>query len=145
MRIQSQITVHRPPDAVFAAMTEIGNTPKWSAVIEREWWVSDPPHGIGSVRHQVGTVLGQPFEADATVVAWDPPKQVALRITTDVGDIELGFEFAPAGGGTEVTVTADLQLRGAARLAAPMFARTYRSQWEADLATFKRMVEEDAL
>jgi hypothetical protein len=83
MRIQSQITVDRSPQEVFEAMTAIGNTPKWSAAVDQEWWVSDPPHGEGSVRHQVGTALGRRFEADATVAAWNPPHEVGLRIATD--------------------------------------------------------------
>jgi hypothetical protein len=49
------------------------------------------------------------------------------------------------GAGTRVTVTADLRVRGAARFAAPMLARTYAQQWEADLRTFKRMVESGEL
>jgi carbon monoxide dehydrogenase subunit G len=141
MRIQSQITVDRPPTEVFEAITAIGNTPKWSAAAEREWWVSEPPPGVGSVRHQVGTALGQRFEADATVTAWDPPRAATLRVTADVGQIDIGFRFEPSGAGTRVTVSADLRLRGAARFAAPMVASSYRHQWESDLATFKRMVE----
>jgi uncharacterized membrane protein len=145
MRIQSQITVDRPPTEVFEAMTAIGNTPRWSAAVASERWVSEPPHGVGSVRHQVGTALGRRFETDATMTVWDPPRAAVLRITADVGEIQLAFRFEPFGAGTRVTVIADLRLRGAARFAAPMVARTYEHQWQADLATFKRMVEAGAL
>jgi uncharacterized membrane protein len=145
MRIESQITVDRPPEEVFEAMTAIGNTPRWSAAAEREWWVTDPPHGVGSVRHQVGTAMGRRFETDATLTAWEPPRVAALRITADVGEIAITFRFEPMGAGTRVTVTADLRVRGAARFAAPMLARTYAEQWEADLRTFKRMVESGEL
>jgi uncharacterized protein YndB with AHSA1/START domain len=141
MRIQSQIEVDRPPNEVFAAMTEVGNTPKWSSAAEREWWVTEPPHGVGSIRHAVGSAFGQRFENDATVTAFDPPRHAALRITIDQGAVDVDFRFEPVNGGARVTVTADLRLRGAARLAAPMFARMYRQLWEGDLATFKRMME----
>jgi uncharacterized protein YndB with AHSA1/START domain len=141
MRIQSQIEVDRPPNEVFAAMTEVGNTPKWSSAAEREWWVTEPPHGVGSIRHAVGSAFGQRFENDATVTAFDPPRHAALRITIDQGAVDVTFRFEPVNGGARVTVTADLRLRGAARLAAPMFARMYRQLWEGDLATFKRMME----
>jgi uncharacterized protein YndB with AHSA1/START domain len=141
MRIQSQIEVDRPPNEVFAAMTEVGNTPKWSSAAEREWWVTEPPHGVGSIRHAVGSAFGQRFENDATVTAFDPPRHAALRITIDQGAVDVTFRFEPVNGGARVTVTANLRLRGAARLAAPMFARMYRQLWEGDLATFKRMME----
>jgi uncharacterized protein YndB with AHSA1/START domain len=141
MRIQSQVEVDRPPNEVFAAMTEVGNTPKWSSAAEREWWVTEPPHGVGSIRHAVGSAFGQRFENDATVTAFDPPRHAALRITIDQGAVDVTFRFEPVNGGARVTVTADLRLRGAARLAAPMFARMYRQLWEGDLATFKRMME----
>ena len=141
MRIENSVTVNRPVETVFAAMTDVERTPKWSATVQREWWKTDPPIRVGSVRHSEGVILGQPFENDATVSEYDPPHRAVLR--GDVGGMPLGigFTFDPVPGGTRITVIAEFEPRGALRFAAPMIRNEYRKIWNRDLATFKRMIE----
>jgi len=54
--VTSSIVIGRPIEDVFAVLTNVENTEKWFPTKVREWWTSEPPHGVGSTRHAVVTV-----------------------------------------------------------------------------------------
>lgn len=141
MRIQNSIIVNRPIEEVFAVMTDVTNTPKWAAAAEREWWVTPPPHGVGSVRRAVGTAYGRRFENDLTVTEYDPPRRGAMAGEPGGMPFHAGIDFEPVAEGTRVTVTATIELRGPFRFAGPMVSSMYNQMWKTDLATFKRLME----
>ncbi|HJT63608.1 MAG TPA: SRPBCC family protein, partial [Candidatus Limnocylindria bacterium] len=72
MRVQSHVTIARPAAEVFAVLTDAPITTRWASATGKAWWVTPPPHGVGSVRRATGTIMGQPYENEATVVEHDP-------------------------------------------------------------------------
>lgn len=141
MRVQSQITVNRPADQVFAAITDANITTKWASATERSWWVTPPPDGVGSVRRATGTVMGQPFENEAKVIEHDPPRRQVMSGQESGVKFQVALDFVPEADGTHITVTSDIQLSGGMRFLGPMISHQYRQMWDADLAAFKRMME----
>ena len=141
------MTVNRPQDEVFAVLTDADAAAKWASATTKSWWVTPPPHGVGSVRRATGVIMGQPYENEATVTEHDPPGREVL--TGDQSGVKFGIviECAPdaSSQGTLVTVTSDFALTGSLRFLGGVIGAQYRQMWDADMATFKRMMESGEL
>ena len=135
-----EITIERPIEDVFAVLTDVTRTGRWYPADVEEWWVTPPPHGVGSVRRARVTVMRRAMENDAEVTAYDPPRLAALRGLAGA-PFQVTLSFAPAGDGTRVKVESVFRLRGLLRLIGPLFVGRYDRAWEQGLQTAKRMME----
>jgi hypothetical protein len=135
------ITVERPIDEVFAVLTDVTLTGRWYPADVEEWWVTPPPHGVGSVRRARVLVLGRRTENDAVVTAYDPPRRAALKGLSRMAPFNATLSIEPVGEATRVEVETVFHLRGAMRVIGPMFAKNYERGWDIGLANAKRMME----
>jgi uncharacterized protein YndB with AHSA1/START domain len=140
-RFSTSTTIRRPIGEVFAALTDVERTGRWFPAEVHESWATPPPHGVGSVRHAVVTVLGRRQENDATVTEYDPPRRGVLVGEQSGMRWTAALDFEPLADGTRVVLTFDAEGRGAARLALGPFLWWYRRSWEKGLVTFARMME----
>ncbi|RPH35297.1 MAG: hypothetical protein EHM90_04525 [Chloroflexi bacterium] len=145
MRVQSHVTISRPAAEVFAVLTDAPTTTRWASATDKAWWVTPPPYGLGAIRRATGTIMGQRFENEATVVEHDPPRREVLSGNQSGVKFQVALDLAPVADGTEVTVTSDIQLSGGMRFLGSMISQQYRQMWDADLATLKRMMEAEEL
>ena len=137
-----EITIGRTIEDVFDVLTDVTKTGRWYTAAEVvEWWVTPPPHGVGSVRRARVKVMGRATENDAVVTAYDPPRLAALRGLSKSTPFDATLMFAPAGSGTHVQVETVFHLRGLMRLIGPAFIGRYDRGWEAGLQNAKRMME----
>jgi len=139
--IRNSITIRRPIEDVFAVLTNVENTGKWFPADVREWWTSEPPHGVGSTRRARVRMGWITTENDAVATAYEPPTRAVLKGTSPNAPFEATLIFEPVEGGTRVESTIQLDLRGPARLFGPMFMRWYRGSWERGLVNLKTMME----
>jgi uncharacterized protein YndB with AHSA1/START domain len=143
--ITNGITIARPIEDVFAVLTDVENTGKWFPGNVEEHWTSPPPHGVGSTRHAVVTMLGRRTENDAVTTEYQPPHRAAIRGTTQNAPFVVTLTFAPDHDGTRVEVTSELTLRGASRFMGPIVSALYGRSWARGLANLKLMMESGAL
>ena len=139
--VHHAITIGRPIEDVFAVLTDVEKTERWFPLKVREWWTSEPPHGVGSTRRARVTIGWFTTENDAVATAYEPPTLAVMRGTSANAPFEATLRFEPAGDGTRVDVTIELSLRGPARLVGGMFARWYGRSWERGLSRLKAMME----
>jgi hypothetical protein len=134
---------------VFAVVTDVTKTGRWFPGDVEEHWVTPPPHGVGSVRHAVVTVMGQRAENDATVTEFDPPRRGVMAGAQQGVRWTATIECTPAGagteGGTELSMTFDAAAGGAMRLFLGPFMNWYGNSWTTGLANLKRMMESGEL
>lgn len=101
--IRRSATVNRDPQAVYAFWREITNLPRFVPDL-----VSVEDRG-GGMSHWVASGPGdRPVEWDATITADEPGRRIAWTSTPDsqMGNSgEITFRDAPAGRGTEVTIS----------------------------------------
>lgn len=142
---KSGITINRSVEDVFAILTNVEKTGTWFPGNVEEHWTSPPPHGVGSTRHAVVTVLGRRAENDAVVTEYQPPHRAAMEGTSTNAPFAATILFAPDAGGTRVDVTWVLTLRGSMRILGPLVAVLYGRSWTRGLANLKRMMESGAL
>ena len=96
-RTSSSITIRRPIEDVFAVLTDVENTGTWFPGNVEEHWTSAPPHGVGSTRHAVVTVMGRRTENDAVVTAYEPPHRAVMEGTSANAPFVATLTFALRG------------------------------------------------
>jgi len=138
------IVIGRPIEDVFAVLTNVELTGRWYPADVEEWWITPPPHGVGSVRRARVRVLGRATENDAVVTAYDPPRFAAMKGSASA-PFEATLAFEPVDGGTRVEVETIFHLSGAMRLIGPLFIRSYERGWDTGLLNVKRMMESGEL
>jgi uncharacterized protein YndB with AHSA1/START domain len=143
--VTSSIIIKRPIEDVFGVLTNVENTRTWFPANVKEWWTSEPPHGVGSTRRAV--VKMGPFRSqnDAVAVEYEPPHRAVMQGTSKSAPFEATLTFARVEGGTRVDATTELSMRGATRLFLPMFARWYGSSWDRGLVRLKTLMESGEL
>ena len=140
-RTVAAVEIARPIEDVFAVLTDVERTGRWFPAQVEEHWTSPPPHGLGSTRHAVVTVMGRRSENDATVTEYDPPRRGAMAGEAQGVAWKAVLDFTPTVGGTHVAVTFEARGKGAMRLLVGPFVRWYGGAWQKGLANLKRMME----
>lgn len=143
--VTSRVTIRRPIEDVFAVLTDVEKTRIWFPGDVEEHWTSPPPHGVGSTRHAVVRMLGRRTENDAVVTEYDPPYRAAMAGTSPNAPFVATLVFSGVGEATLVEVTTGFALRGASRLAGPVFAAWYGRAWARGLETLERLLESGEL
>jgi carbon monoxide dehydrogenase subunit G len=139
IRIELTIAIERSPEDVFELLTDIGRLPEWqTSAIEAH---SDGPLEQGSRVTEKRRLLGREVDGELEVVAYEPPRRLALRSLGGPVDFTVDHELAANGGGTELTFVAEAQPRGALRLAGPVLARTAEQQFRQDFDRLKELLE----
>lgn len=145
MGATGSITIQRPIEDVFEVMTDVEKTGRWFPGNVEEHWTSPAPHGVGSTRHAVVTMLGRRSENDAVATEFQPPHRAVMRGTSPNAPFVVTLAFAPEGTGTRVNVTSVITLRGASWIFGPLVSAVYGRAWARGLANLKRQMESGTL
>ena len=137
----NSIVINRPMEDVFAVVTDVTKTGRWFPGDVVETWTTPPPHGVGSVRHAVITIMGRRSENDATVTEYEPPHRGVLRGEQQGVAWTGTVACTPVDGGTRLNFTFEANPGGAMRLLWGPFMSLYRKAWDTGLANLKRMME----
>lgn len=143
--VTNSITIRRPIEDVFRVLTDVENTRKWFPGNVEEHWTSPAPHGLGSTRHAVVTVLGRRTENDAVATEFQPPHRAVMEGTSPNAPFVVVLMFARDGDSTRVAVTSELRLRGAMRILGPVVTVVYGRAWARGLARLKELMESGQL
>ena len=139
--VSSSITIARPIEDVFSIMTDVEMTGRWFPGNVEEHWTSPPPHGVGSTRHAVVTMLGRRTENDAVTTEYDPPRHAAMRGTSPNAPFEVTLAFTRRSNSTQVEVRSSINLTGFGRLLGPPVAWIYGRGWRRGLRNLKDLME----
>ncbi len=143
--VTNWMTIRRPIEDVFGVLTNVENTGQWFPGNLEEHWTSLPPHGVGSTRHAVVTVLGRRIENNTVVTEYQPPHRAVMEGTSPGAPFLVVLIFARVGDGTRVDVTSEIRLRGAMRILGPVVTVVYGRAWARGLAHLKELMESGQL
>src|SRR5437762_10705599 len=120
--VEVSTEISRPPDEVFAFISDFENNPKWQRGMRSCRWTSDPPYGIESTYEQVAHFLGREIVSAFRVVEYEPERRVKIVSTAGPFPIAETRTVTPLDGGrrTRVDVTVDGDARGFFRVATPL-------------------------
>lgn len=126
MKIQRTVETPAALSSVFAYLSDFTTTTQWDPGTVETTRVSGDG-GVGTVYHNVSEFNGRRSELRYEVVDLQPERRVALHgegksVTAD--DL-MELESLPAGG-TRVTYTADIRLKGVLRLVEPLLGGAFK-------------------
>jgi len=131
----SRVTVAAPVDTVWEALASFADLSRWSRTVDQSSLLTAGPPAPGVTRRvQIGrTALRE------TIDAWEPGRRLGYRIEglpAVVRSAHNTWELAPAGDGTDVTLTGAVETRGGPVVARLVAGRIGRANEDlvADLA-----------
>ena len=119
--LREELDVDVPVEEAFAFVGDFANAQGWDPGVESSRNATGSPIGVGT-RYDLIVIFGDrrlPMTYEVTV--FDPPHRVVLKGTGSTVTAVDDIRFDPTASGTRIRYTADLRLKGAARVAEPLF------------------------
>ena len=118
MRLRRTVTVDKPLGRVFAYLSDFTTTTEWDPGTVQT--VRTTGGGaVGTEYLNTSTFAGRQTQITYVVQEVVPNQRIGLRGENSTVIAHDTMTFRAAGGGTEVTYTADFTFKGLARLVAP--------------------------
>ena len=143
-RFEGSVVIERPIEEVFAFLADGENDPKFSPRVQRIEKKTDGPAGAGTVYASTVKDAGMTTTREFELTEVVPPTRIrwAERSKNAVTAPEGGYDLAPVGEGTRVTIYNVLQGNGLlGKLIAPLALRAARKDADAFAARIKAAVE----
>jgi carbon monoxide dehydrogenase subunit G len=105
--VETSISINKPPDQVFAYLTDVQNQRALnSSIIEI---LTDGPVAVGSHYKVKMSVMGRPFESENEIVALEPNKTFAVKTlaTPPASPVTNTYTLEPEGTGTRLRLSMD--------------------------------------
>ena len=143
MRIDRTVETSAPTAEVFDFLADFTNTEEWDPGTVRTDRISGDG-GVGTAYANTSRFLGRNTDLTYVVEVYEPGKRVTLRGENKTVVAHDTMTFVPtATGGTSVRYVADFELKGMARMVAPLltpaFTRLGDSASEQMRATLDRL------
>ena len=132
MKIEEQIEIARPPEEVYAVVSDLARGPEWQPSLVRV----DVERGT-----EVRRIAGHERESRFEVTRAEPPR--LFEIVSHVSGVRAWatFELEPNGVGTCLRFTLVLELSGPLRFAGRMIRGRAEHEVRGDLERLKQLVE----
>jgi carbon monoxide dehydrogenase subunit G len=138
----ASVDTSRPPDDIFAYLSDFSSTQEWDpGVIEAER-LGDAPVHKGTEFRLLARFLGRKIPLTYRIVEYDPPNAVTFRGESSTVVSLDRITFEPFDGGTRIVYDADLALKEAFKLADPLLRVAFRRVGARALAGLRRTLEE---
>src|SRR5918992_1529925 len=117
-RFDATVVVDRPIEEVFALLADGENDPKFSPRVLEIAKTTDGPAGVGTVYASTVKDAGVKTKREFEITEFEPPTRIRWteRSKNMVSVPEGGYDLAPEGDGTRVTLHNVLEGRGLGKL-----------------------------
>lgn len=140
MRFEAQIDIDRPPEEVFAALTDVARLPLWQRSVVSAELEGQP--GVGARVRETRKLMGREGKLLSEVTEYDPPHRFSLRSIEGPIPLTVTHVLEPSGGGTRLEVVGEATPKGVMRLAASKIQKTAESEFRGDLERLKALLEQ---
>jgi uncharacterized protein YndB with AHSA1/START domain len=127
-RFEATAVIDRPIEEVFAFLADGENDPKFSPRVLKIAKTTDGPPGVGTVYASTVKDAGVKTKREFRITEFEAPTRIRwTEISKNlVTASEGGYDLAPEGGGTRVTIYNVLEGHGVGKLIAPLALRSAR-------------------
>jgi uncharacterized protein YndB with AHSA1/START domain len=140
-RVDGEIVIDRPVDAVFDYVADQSNEPQYNPQMVRAEKITAGPVGAGTKFRSAVASRGRTAEMLIEITGYDRPRRLASVTTMQQADIRYTLTFEPAGSGTRMRWSGQVRPKGAFRLLGPLIARMGRHQEQRIWASLKQHLE----
>ena len=140
-RIEGEIVIGRPVDAVFDYVADQSNEPQYNPQMVRAEKITPGRVGKGTQFRSAVASMGRTAEMLIECTGYDRPKLLATTTTMAQADISYTLTFEPAPAGTRMRWSGQVQPKGAFRLLGPVITRVGIRQEERIWASLKKHME----
>jgi hypothetical protein len=142
-RFEGSAVIDRPIDEVFAFLADGTNDPKFSPRVLEIAKTTDGPPGVGTIYKSTVKDAGMKTHREFELTEFDAPRRIrwAERSKNLITASEGGYDLAPEGDGTRVTIFNVLEGHGFGKLIAPLALRSARNGADEFARSIKRAVE----
>jgi carbon monoxide dehydrogenase subunit G len=124
--LREELDVGVPVEEAFAFVGDFANAQVWDPGVETSRNATGSPVGVGT-RYDLIVIFGdRRLPMTYEVTAFDPPRRVVLHGTGSTVTAVDDIRFEPTSSGTRIHYTADLRLRGVARIIEPLLIGRFR-------------------
>src|SRR5919108_2716064 len=127
-RFEATVVIDRPIEQVFAFLADGENDPKFSPRVLDIAKTTDGPPGVGTVYASTVKDAGVKTKREFKLTEFEPPTRIRWTEVSKnlVTAPEGGYDLAPEGSGTRVTLFNVLEGHGLGKLIAPLALRAAR-------------------
>lgn len=142
-RFEGTTVIDRPVDEVFAYLAAGTNDPQFSPRVQEIRNVSGGAPGLGTIFESTVKDAGMTTKRTFELTAFEAPARIrwAERSKNAVTATEGGYDLAPEGAGTRLTVFNVLEGHGFGKLIAPLALRAARKDAPDFAARIKAAIE----
>ena len=142
-RFEGTTVIDRPIEEVFAFLSDGTNDPRFSPRVLEIRKTTDGPGGVGTVYASTVKDAGVKTNREFEITEFESPTKIrwAEVSKNQVTATEGGYDLAPEGGGTRVTIHNVLEGHGIGKLFAPLALRSARKGADDFVAAIKAAVE----
>jgi carbon monoxide dehydrogenase subunit G len=137
---EHDIVISRPPEAVFAFLTDVSRYPQWQTDLAEYRQTSNGPLAVGSTGIAVRNIMGQRDESSWQVTELAPNSAYTVK-TSGTMSGELANTLQPAADGTQVYVRVHLESKGLLRVAEPVMAGFVKKAFTDGYLKMKELLE----
>ena len=134
MRAEVVVEIARPPEEVYAYLTDVSNLPRWQSGVHAA-------RREGSRIHESRHMLGRELRTTLEIEEEDPPRVFALRALTSPVPFSVRHELEPSGAGTRLRVVGEGDAGMLPGFAAGVMARRAEKQFRKDFERLKQLLE----
>ena len=140
--LESQVTIQRPVDDVWAFQVDLFNAPRVRGMTLATRKVSPGPIGLGSVADNRTVILGFETHLRFTVIEWDPPHRVVASMSGPLlRSGQVTTELLRTSEGTRRVSRLDLELSTGGILLWPLLGRLLRRDQAGNDHKLKELLE----
>jgi uncharacterized protein YndB with AHSA1/START domain len=141
IRVVNEIVIERPPEEVFAFITDVGSNPQWQRGMREAHFTSGPPMRLGSTYAQVTSFLGRRIESRYEVIDLVPGRLITGSTTISPVPITFSRIVTPHKAGARVTAVVEGRPQGVFTLVSPIVRRLVAASLARDYANLKHLLE----
>ncbi len=147
LRLKESVAIGRPVDAVWDFMSDLKNSPRWTASGSELRLVSGGSMGVGATIESHRVLFGR-FDMRSQVLnlqEYEPYH--AFGVTAKIGIAErasMRVLFEPIANGTRLTRSGEIELIRGLRPLEPLLRRLILVGWRRELGNVKRLLESAA-
>lgn len=140
-RIEGDIVIDRPIEAVFDYVADQSNEPQYNPQMVKAEKITAGPVGVGTKFRSAVASMGRTAEMLIECTSYDRPRRLASTTTMQQADICYTLTFEPAGTGTWMRWSGLVRPKGAFRLLGPLITWMGRRQERRIWTSLKHRLE----